>query len=207
MASDNGKVSKLFLSNKSVPMSSSSSIAVGSVGLPLGSPAVDFQLKGVDGKSYSLKSFVEKKALVVVFTCNHCPYAQAYEQRIIQLQQDYKSKAAALIAINSNDDMNYPEDSFPNMVKRSNDRGFNFPYVRDESQEIARQYGAICTPHVFAFDKDRRLQYKGRIDDNWKNAAEVKTMDLRNALHEILDGKTPVVQETRPYGCSIKWKH
>lgn len=188
-------------------MSSSSSIAVGSVGLPLGSPAIDFQLKGVDGKSYSLKSFAEKKALVVVFSCNHCPYAQAYEQRIIQLQQDYKAKAVALIAINSNDDMNYPEDSFPNMVKRSNERGFNFPYVRDESQEIARQYGAICTPHVFAFDKDRRLQYKGRIDDNWKNPAEVKTIDLRNALDEILDGKTPAIQETRPYGCSIKWKN
>lgn len=188
-------------------MSSSSSIAVGSVGLPLGSPAIDFQLKGVDGKSYSLKSFADKKAFVLVFSCNHCPYAQAYEQRIIQLQQDYRSKSVALVTINSNDDMNYPEDSFPNMINRSKDGGFNFPYVRDESQEIARQYGAICTPHVFAFDKDRRLQYKGRIDDNWKNPSEVKTSDLRNALDEILDGKTPIVQETRPYGCSIKWKH
>lgn len=185
---------------------SSSSIAVGSVGLPLGSPAVDFQLKGVDGKSYSLVNFKDKKAVVVVFSCNHCPYAQAYEQRLIQLQEDYFSKNVALVAINSNDDTNYPEDSFPNMVSRSKERGFNFPYVRDESQDIARKYGAICTPHVFAFDQNRRLQYKGRIDDNWKSPADVKTRDLKNALDEILQGKTPSVQETRPYGCSIKWK-
>lgn len=186
---------------------SSSSIAVGSVGLPLGASAVDFDLKGVDGKSYSLNSFSDKKILVAVFSCNHCPYAQAYEQRIIQLQHDYSTKGVAFVAINSNDDTDYPEDSFPNMVKRSKEHGFNFPYVRDESQDIARKYGAICTPHVFAFDKNRRLQYKGRIDDNWKNPQDVKVRDLKNALDEILQAKTPPVQETRPHGCSIKWKH
>ncbi len=186
---------------------SSTPTIVGSVGLPIGSDAVDFKLKGVDGKSYDLNSFAGKKALVVVFSCNHCPYAQAYEQRIVQLQSDYLRKSIVFVAINSNDDTNYPEDSFENMVKRSKERGFNFPYVRDESQDIARKYGAICTPHVFAYDNHRILQYKGRIDDNWKNPSEVKTKDLRNALDAILEDKTPQVQETRPFGCSIKWKH
>lgn len=186
---------------------SSSSVAVGSTGLPLGSPAVDFQLKGVDGKTYSLKSFVDRKALVIAFSCNHCPYVQAYEKRMVQLQQDYLPRGATLVAINSNDDTNYPEDSFPNMVKRSKDRNFNFPYLRDETQDVARKYGAICTPHTFAFDENRVLQYKGRIDDNWRSPDDVKTRDLRNALDAILEGKKPLVQETRPYGCSIKWKH
>jgi len=186
---------------------SSSPMIMGSVGLPIGNDAVDFKLKGVDGKTYGLNSFADKKALVVVFSCNHCPYAQAYEQRIIQLQSDYQRKGVSFVAINSNDETNYPEDSFENMIKRSKDRSFNFPYIRDESQDIARKYGAICTPHVFAFDKNRILQYKGRIDDNWKNPSEVKTRDLRNALDAILEDKTPHVQETRPFGCSIKWKN
>ncbi|HZY94547.1 MAG TPA: thioredoxin family protein [Candidatus Bathyarchaeia archaeon] len=186
---------------------SSSPITVGSIGLPIGSDAIDFKLKGVDGKSYDLNSFAGKKALVVVFSCNHCPYAQAYEQRIVQLQSDYHRKGAVFVAINSNDDTDYPEDSFENMIKRSKERGFNFPYVRDESQDVARKYGAICTPHVFAFDNHRVLRYKGRIDDNWRNPSEVKTKDLRNALDAILEDKRPQVQETRPFGCSIKWKH
>ncbi len=180
---------------------------VSSVGMPIGSSMVDFSLKGVDEKTYVLKSFADKKAVVVVFSCNHCPYVQAYETRMVQLQQDYLPKSVTLVAINSNDETGYPEDSFPNMVKRAKDRGFNFPYLRDETQNIARQYGAICTPHVFAFDSDRKLQYKGRIDDNWRNPEEVKVRDLRSGLDAILTGKTPPVQETRPYGCSIKWKH
>jgi peroxiredoxin len=174
----------------------SSPTALDSVGLPLGSSAVDFQLKGVDGKTHSLKSFSDK-ALVVVFSCNHCPYVQAYEDRMVQLQKDYSAKGVTLVAINSNDDTGYPEDSYPNMIKRSKDRGFNFPYLRDDTQEIARKYGAICTPHVFAFDQHRRLQYKGRIDDN-RNPESVKTKDLRDALDAIIAGRKPSVQETRP---------
>ncbi len=180
---------------------------VSSVGMPIGSSMVDFSLKGVDGKTYGLKSFADKKAVVVVFSCNHCPYVQAYEARMVQLQQDYLPRGVTLVAVNSNDETGYPEDSFPNMVKRAKERGFNFPYLRDESQNVARQYGAICTPHCFAFDNKRQLQYKGRIDDNWRNPEEVKARDLRTALDAILTGKTPPVQETRPYGCSIKWKH
>jgi peroxiredoxin len=177
------------------------------VGLPIGSSAIDFQLEGTDRKKYSLESFQDKQALAIVFSCNHCPYAQAYEQRLIQLQNDYKNKSLVLVAINSNDDTGYPEDSFPNMVKRAKEHGFNFPYLRDESQDIARKYGAICTPHVFLFDKNRRLRYKGRVDDNWRDSTMVKSPDLRNAIDNVLQDKTPTVQETRPYGCSIKWKH
>ena len=184
----------------------SSPTTLDSVGLPLGSPAVDFQLKGVDGKSHSLQSFSDKKAVIVVFSCNHCPYVQAYEDRMVQLQKDYSGKGVTLVAINSNDDTGYPEDSYLNMIKRAKERGFNFPYLRDETQEIARKYGAICTPHVFAFDQQRRLQYKGRIDDN-RNPESVKSKDLRDALESILAGRKPPAPETRPFGCSIKWKN
>ena len=197
------KVSKVFL--QTWETMSSSPIAVGSVGLPLGSIAIDFQLKGVDGKAYSLKSLADKKALAIVFSCNHCPYVQAYETRMVQLQQDYLPKGASLVAINSNDDAGYPEDSFENMITRSKEKGFNFPYLRDETQEVARKYGAICTPHIFLFNQQRVLSYKGRIDDN-RNQTDVKSHDLRNAIDAVLSGKAPSVQETRPFGCSIKWK-
>jgi peroxiredoxin len=184
---------------------SSSPVTVGSVGLPLGSTAPDFRLKGVDGKSYTLKSFADREAIAIVFSCNHCPYVQAYEARMVQLQWDYLPKGATLVAINSNDDQGYPEDSFENMITRSKEKGFNFPYLRDETQEIARKYGAICTPHIFLFNEQRVLSYKGRIDDN-RNSNDVKSHDLRSAMDAVLSGKTPAVQETRPFGCSIKWK-
>lgn len=184
----------------------SSPTTVGTVGLPLGTRAIDFHLKAVDGKSYGLKDFADKKALVIVFSCNHCPYVQAYEDRMVQLQRDYSGKGVTLLAINSNDDHNYPEDSFENMIRRAKEKSFNFPYLRDDTQEVARKYGAICTPHVFAFDQHRALQYKGRIDDN-RNPAEVKTHDLKDALDIILAGERPRVQDTKPFGCSIKWKH
>jgi alkyl hydroperoxide reductase subunit AhpC len=125
---------------------------------------------------------------------------------MVQIQKDYSAKGVTLVAINSNDDSGYPEDSYPNMIKRAKERGFNFPYLRDDTQEIAKKYGAICTPHVFAFDQQRRLQYKGRIDDN-RNPESVKTKDLRDALDAILAGRKPSVQETRPFGCSVKWKN
>ena len=182
-------------------------VTTGSVGLPIGSSPVDFSLKGIDGKSYGFKDFADQKALVVVFSCNHCPYAQAYEDRLIQIQKDYAAKGVKLLAVNSNDDVGYPEDSFSNMIKRAKEKGFNFLYLRDETQDVAKAYGAICTPHVFAFDKGRTLQYKGRIDDNWRKPQSVKTRDLRNALDAILSGRSPDVLETRPFGCSIKWKH
>jgi peroxiredoxin len=173
--------------------------------LELGAQAPDFgDLQGADGERYSLRSFDAKPVLVVVFTCNHCPYAVAYEDRVVAIQRDYSGKGVQLVAINSNDDKSYPEDGYPQMVKRAKEKGFNFPYVRDASQGAAEAYGAVCTPHVFAFDKDRRLRYRGRIDDS-KDPAGVKSPDLRNALDDMVAGKDPKVADTRPFGCSIKW--
>jgi peroxiredoxin len=172
--------------------------------LDLGAKAPDFQLQGADGKRYSLQSFEGNPELVVVFTCNHCPYAQAYEGRLVSIQKDYAAKGVKLVAINSNDDNSYPEDSYPNMVKRSKEKGFNFPYLRDADQSVVTAYGAVCTPHVFAFDKERRLRYRGRIDDS-KDPSQVKSNDLRDALDDLVAGKAVRVPDTKPFGCSIKW--
>src|SRR5579872_6044840 len=120
--------------------------------MKLGDPAPGFSLKGVDGKTHSLTDFSGANALIVVFSCNHCPYVQAYEDRMIAVQKDYRSKAVRLIAINSNDPVGYPEDSFDRMVERAQKRGFNFPYLCDETQSVARAYGATHTPHLFVFD-------------------------------------------------------
>ena len=173
--------------------------------LELGAKAPDFvDLKGTDGKAYSLNSFSNKPVLVVAFTCNHCPYAQAYEDRLVAIQRDYAGRGVQFFGINSNDDKSYPEDGFPQMVKRAKDKGFNFPYIRDAEQTSAEAYGAVCTPHVFAFDKDRRLRYRGRIDDS-KDPKMVKSNDLRNALDDMVAGKAPRLADTKPFGCSIKW--
>ena len=172
--------------------------------LDLGKPAPDFEnLKATDGKSYSLSSFEKNPVLVVIFSCNHCPYVVAYEDRMVAIQRDYAAKGVQLIAINSNDDKSYPEDSFPNMVQRAKKKSFNFVYARDADQSVVDAYGAVCTPHVFAFGPDRKLAYRGRIDDS-KEAAKVTTNDLRNAIDDLLFGKKVRVPDTRPFGCSIK---
>ena len=172
--------------------------------LSLGSPAPDFSLPGVDKRHYSLGSFSNKPVLVVVFSCNHCPYVKDYETRMISIQRDYVAKGVQLVAINSNDDRAYPEDSLPEMVKRAKDRGFNFPYLRDESQKVVEAYGGVCTPHVFAFDSMRLLRYRGRIDDS-RDASKVTSPDLRNALDDMVAGRSVRVPDTKPFGCSIKW--
>jgi len=159
---------------------------------------------GADDVKYSLHSFRDKPVLVVIFTCNHCPYAVAYEDRIIAIQRDYEELGVQLVAINSNDDKAYPEDGYPQMVKRAKEKGFNFPYLRDPDQKAAEAYGAVCTPHVFAFDLDRRLRYRGRIDDS-RDPSLVKSNDLRNALDDMVAGNAVRVADTRPFGCSIKW--
>ena len=167
--------------------------------------APDFHdLQGADGKMYSLQSFDDKPVLVVMFTCNHCPYVQAYEDRMVSIQHDYAGKGVQLVAINANDEKAYPEDNYPHMVKRAKEKGFNFPYIRDPDQKVAEAYGAVCTPHVFAFDKERKLRYRGRIDDS-RDPLNVKSHDLRNAIDDMLLGRTVREAETRPFGCSIKW--
>ena len=168
--------------------------------------APEFSLAGVDGKIYSLQSFADKKALVVIFSCNHCPYAQAYEDRILEIQNDYAARGVQILAINSNDDAQYPEDSFEAMQKRSAEKGFNFPYLHDASQSVARAFGASHTPHIFLFDEFRNLRYSGKIDDDWKNPAGVGRRFLREALDHLLSGKNPPEEKTYAIGCSIKWK-
>ena len=170
----------------------------------LGAPAPDFSLPGVDGRKYSLESFADKRVLVVIFSCNHCPYVKDYEARMISVQKDYEARGVQLVAINSNDDKAYPDDSFPEMVNRAKEKGFNFPYLRDESQKAVEAYGGVCTPHVFAFDSGRVLRYRGRIDDS-RDSSKVTSHDLRNALDDMLAGREVRVPDTRPFGCSIKW--
>ena len=123
---------------------------------------------------------------------------------MVSIQRDYASRGLQLVAINSNDDKTYPEDSYPQMVKRAKEKGFNFPYLRDEDQIVVGEYGAVCTPHVFAFDKARFLRYRGRIDDS-RDPSWVSSHDLRNALDDLLAGREVRVPDTRPFGCSIKW--
>jgi len=175
-------------------------------GMAVGTVAPPFSLPGVDGQTWSLESFADAKVLVVVFTCNHCPYAVAAEERLVALQADLESRGVRLVAINANDATRYPSDSFENMGARATERGFNFPYVFDESQEVARAYDAACTPDVFVFDGDRALVYNGRIDDNWRSFDQVQHHDLRDVIEATLDGRAHNVDVHAAMGCSIKWK-
>ena len=174
--------------------------------LKIGSQIPYFELKGVDEKVYSLDSFSDKELLVIIFSCNHCPYVQAYEDRIKAIQQDFEDKGVAVAAINSNDDSQYPDDSFENMKKRAREKLFNFPYLRDEDQSMAKKFDASHTPEIFLFDKERKLAYHGKIDDNWKDEKAVKNHYLKDAIIELLEGKEISVPETFSIGCTIKWK-
>ena len=173
--------------------------------LQLGSTAPDFNLPATDGNNYSLENFASKKALVVIFSCNHCPYVQAYEDRIIEIQKNY-AKDIQVVAINSNDVEDYPDDSFDHMKERAQTKRFNFPYLRDDSQTVAKAYGATHTPEIFLFDQERKLAFHGKIDDNWQDPKSVKSKYLRNAIDELLTGKKISVPETFTIGCTIKWK-
>jgi len=175
-------------------------------GLRPGERAPDFELPAADGRTYTLRSFAEKPVLVVFFSCNHCPYVQAWESRFIEVQRDYGPKGVQLIAINSNDAAKYPEDDFPHMVERSKRFGYNFPYLRDESQEVAKAYGPVATPDFYVLDRKRVIRYRGRLDDNHKDPGAVEHRYLRDALDDVLAGRSPRVPLTPPYGCSIKWK-
>jgi len=182
--------------------------------LEIGSPAPDFSLSGVDGKTYSLGSFRDADILVIVFTCNHCPTAQAYEDRIQQLATDYKDKKVALLAISPNDpeavrldELGYSDlgDSFEDMKIRAKDKGFSFPYLYDgENQKVSRAYGPVATPHVFVFDRQRKLRFVGRIDNSEK-PRQATSHETRDAIEALLAGKPVPVDKTKVFGCSIKW--
>jgi peroxiredoxin len=182
--------------------------------LEIGEHAPDFSLPGVDGRNYKLADFAQADILVVIFTCNHCPTAQAYEDRIKKLAVDYKNKDVVLVAISPNDpqavrldELGYTDlsDSLEEMKIRARDKGFNFPYLYDgDKQQVSLAYGPVATPHVFIFDKERKLRYVGRVDDSEK-PDKVKSHDARNAIEALLAGKKVPVEKTRAFGCSIKW--
>jgi len=178
-----------------------------SANLPIGKfTAFDFHLLGIDDKIYSLASFSEKKGLVLVFTCNHCPYALASWPLLISLAEKYQLKKIGFAAINANDDKLYPEDSFTEMKLKVHEWGLNFPYLHDKFQITARNYQAQCTPDIYVFDQDRRLYYHGRINDNWQDSSKVTSQDLQTALDLLLSDKNPPQNQYPSMGCSIKWK-
>ena len=174
--------------------------------LKSGDKALPFTLPGVDDKQHALTDYAGKAAVAVIFSCNHCPYVRAWEDRTVQIQADYASRGVQLVAISANDATKYPDDSFPNMKERAKEKGFNFPYLYDETQATARAYGAQRTPEVFLFDKGGSLRYHGVIDDNCDAPNAVQAHYLRNALDAVLAGQAPQVAETSPVGCTIKWK-
>jgi peroxiredoxin len=181
--------------------------------LAIGESAPPFKLPGVDDSTYSLDDFADAKVLVVVFTCNHCPTAQAYEDRIITLHRDFEKRGAALVAVSPNDplavrldELGYTDvgDSFEDMQHRAKQREFKFPYLYDgETQAVSQAYGVLATPHVFIFDAERKLRYNGRIDNS--DVGEVTSHDARNAIEALLDRKPVPVTTTRVFGCSTKW--
>lgn len=174
--------------------------------LQLGQKAPDFNLPGVDGKKYSLASFRDAKLLVVAFTCNHCPYVVGSEARIIAFSADYQARGVRLVTINANETVNHPTDSFDHMVAHAKEKGFAFPYLRDDSQDVAKAYGALRTPHFYVFDQDRKLRYTGRLDDNPRIPGQEKTHELRDAVDDLLAGKPVRTPVTNPIGCNVKWK-
>ncbi len=172
----------------------------------IGDIAENFSLKNVDGKSVSLTDFKDVKGYVVIFTCNHCPFSQLYEERIKDLDKNYKQKGFPVIAINPNDATKVPEDSFDEMAKRAKKYKYTFPYLHDETQQTAKAFGATRTPHVFILDNEFRIQYIGAIDDDSEGDKKNKTKYVEKAINDLLNGKQPQIKETKAIGCTIKWK-
>lgn len=192
----------------------------------LGMPAPEFALRGTDDVTHYLTDFRYSRALVVVFICNHCPYVQAVQGRINALAREFRDQAVQFVAINSNDTVKYPADNFENMKKQAAEQDFVFPYLWDENQQVARAYGAVCTPDFFLFEQTRPeefreadvetagnhyrdaflLRYRGRLDDSWKDERAVTRQDLRQAIEAILAGHQPNPEQYPSLGCSIKWK-
>ncbi len=173
--------------------------------LTIGTEAPQFDLPGVDGRNHSLDDYADAQAFVLIQSCNHCPYVQAWEGRMIDLKREYGNRGVHIVAVNSNDASTHPEDSFDEMKARAEREGFNFDYLHDESQEIARMLGSERTPEVFLFDRDRRLVYHGAIDDS-REASAVSQRYLRDALEAVLEGREPAVADTPAVGCTVKWK-
>jgi peroxiredoxin len=165
----------------------------------------EFKLKNIDGNFYSSQDFKNHKALVIMFICNHCPYVKAIEDRLIQLGNDLKKINVPLVAICSNDAKDYPEDSFENMQKRALEKKYSFLYLHDEDQSVAKAFGAVCTPDYFVMNSEGTYQYRGRLDDSWKEPQNVTQRELYSAVLQILETQKGPAQQTPSMGCSIKW--
>ena len=175
--------------------------------LPLGTEAPGFSLINVDGRTVSLDDFVDAPALLVIFMCNHCPYVKHLADALAQFSAEYMAKGVAVIGINSNDVANYPVDSPERMVAEAEERGYQFPYLYDETQDVAHAYHAACTPDFFLFDGDRRLAYRGQFDSSRpESGLPITGDDLRAAIDAVLAGKKPPAQQKPSIGCNIKWK-
>ncbi len=175
--------------------------------LPLGTPAPDFSLLNVDGKTVSLSDFDEAPALLVIFMCNHCPFVIHVADPLAQLTQEYLARGVAIVGINSNDVANYPADSPEQMVAEAEQRGYAFPYLYDETQEVAHAYRAACTPDFFLFDANMQLVYRGQMDSSRPDSGiPVTGEDLRAALDAVLAGEKPAEDQHPSIGCNIKWK-
>jgi peroxiredoxin len=172
----------------------------------INSGIIDFSLRGIDEKIYTLNGFNEKKILVLIFMCNHCPYVKAVIERFIRIQNKYDAGGVQLIGISPNDVISYPEDSFENMKLFAKKYSMNFPYLFDDTQETAKKYEAVCTPDIYVYNNKRILKYRGRLDDNWKDESFVKSKDLESALDLLLEEKEISFKQIPSMGCSIKWK-
>ena len=174
--------------------------------LPLGTPCPDFRLPSVEGQVVARDDFSDAKALVVMFICNHCPYVQAVEDRYVALNAEYAPRGVQFVGICANDPTDYPDDRPERLLQRWREKRYGFPYLVDETQEVARAFGAVCTPELYVFDREQRLAYHGRIDDNWKEPQKVTRRELAAALDALLAGRSPAREQQHSLGCSIKWK-
>ncbi|HAK80033.1 MAG TPA: thioredoxin family protein [Runella sp.] len=180
-----------------------------SVGYPIGGSVAEFKLQNVKGGTVNLSDYKDKKGVIVVFTCNHCPFAKAYEERIIALDKKYAALNFPVVAINSNDASDYEDESMDNMKKRAMEKGYTFPYLQDATQAVAKAFGATRTPHVFVLRNENAkftVQYIGTIDDNYQDPAGVTKRYVEDAVNNILAGKPVVVTQTKAVGCAIGWK-
>jgi peroxiredoxin len=179
-------------------------------GYKVGDKAADFKLKNIDNKMIAMADYKDAKGIILVFTCNHCPFAKKYESRIMDLDKKMKPKGFPVVAISPNDPTVEPEDSFENMQKLAKAKGYSFPYLMDETQNVAKQYGATKTPHVYVLEKQKDasyvVKYIGAIDDNCEDQAAVKEKYVENAVASILAGKPVTPDFTKAIGCGIKWK-
>jgi thiol-disulfide isomerase/thioredoxin len=173
--------------------------------LELHAPCPAFDLPGTDDRNHTLAE-LSGKVVVLMVSCNHCPYVIAYEPRMVALANEYGARGVDFVAVNANDATRYPDDGMHAMKARATERAFPFPYLRDDAQALVRTLGARFTPEIYVFDEARKLRYHGRIDDNHRDPSRVTSHDLKNALDALLEGKDPPVLETTAFGCSIKWK-